>query len=82
MTFLPNQTVYCHFTRQAFTVLHSDGVLVSLRFADSDETSTRIIGELTDLAPPDEEPPQSEIVSGGCDPLYGQRMDSADMGEC
>ncbi|QPF81716.1 hypothetical protein IC762_12530 [Bradyrhizobium genosp. L] len=28
----------------------------------------------------DEEPPRDE--DDGCDPLYGQRMDSADMGEC
>jgi hypothetical protein len=79
--FIPGQTVYCRFTRQAFTVLHSDGVLVSLRFADSDETSTRIIGELTSMTPPEEEPPQP-IDDGSCDPLYGQRIDSADMGEC
>lgn len=29
----------------------------------------------------DEEPPQP-VDDGSCDPLYGQRMDSADMGEC
>jgi hypothetical protein len=28
-----------------------------------------------------QEPPQP-VDDGGCDPLYGQRMDSADMGEC
>jgi hypothetical protein len=30
---------------------------------------------------PINEPPQP-IDDGSCDPLYGQRMDSADMGEC
>lgn len=29
-----------------------------------------------------EEPSESDFVSGGSDPLYGTRMDSADMGEC
>lgn len=28
----------------------------------------------------DEPPPP--VDDGSCDPLYGQRMDSADMGEC
>jgi hypothetical protein len=28
-----------------------------------------------------DEPPQS-VDDGGCDPLYGLRMDSADLGEC
>lgn len=28
-----------------------------------------------------DEPPQP-VDDGGCDPLYGQRMDSADLGEC
>ena len=48
-TFLPNETVYCRFTGQAFTVIHCDGVLAALRWEGSNETSTRIVGELTRL---------------------------------
>ena len=51
MTFRTNETVYCRFTGQAFDILACDGVLASLRFAGSDETSTRPVGELTRLAP-------------------------------
>lgn len=31
--------------------------------------------------PPDDAEPPMPIDDGSCDPLYGQRMDSADMGE-
>lgn len=49
--FLPDETVYCRFTGQAFTVVACDGVLAQLRWIGSDETSTRIVGELTRRAP-------------------------------
>ena len=58
-TFLPNETVYCRFTGQAFTVVSCDGAVAVLRWAGdvAGETSTRIVGELTrelpiiDIAP-------------------------------
>lgn len=46
MAFLPNETVYCRFTGQAFTVVSCDGVVAHL----SDGTG-RIVGELTREAP-------------------------------
>lgn len=35
-----------------------------------------------DRAPIDFDEPPQPVDDGSCDPLYGQRMDSADMGEC
>jgi hypothetical protein len=40
--FLPNETVYCRFTGEAFTVISCNGCVATL----SDGT-TRIVGELT-----------------------------------
>jgi hypothetical protein len=44
--FLPNETVYCRFTGEAFTVVSCNGCVVEL----SDGTG-RIVGELTRTAP-------------------------------
>ena len=44
--FLPNETVYCRFTGEAFRVVSCNGCVVEL----SDGTG-RIIGELTRTAP-------------------------------
>lgn len=48
--FLPDETVYCRFTREAYVVLDCDGVLARVRDADCDIVY-RIVGELTRRAP-------------------------------
>lgn len=47
--FLPNETVYCRFTGEAFTVVSCDGAVAVLHWASdpNGETSTRIVGEIT-----------------------------------
>ena len=41
-TFHPNETVYCRFTREAFTVVSCNGCVAVLS-----DGSARIVGELT-----------------------------------
>lgn len=46
MTFRANETVYCRFTREAFTALSCNGCVASLRDGAGNITG-RIVGELT-----------------------------------
>lgn len=43
---LPNETIYCRFTGEGFTVVHCDGVIAVLRDG-AGITTGRIVGELT-----------------------------------
>lgn len=46
MLFRPNETVYCRFTGEAFTVLDCNGCVATLRDSTGNTTG-RIVGELT-----------------------------------
>ena len=46
MTFRPNETVYCRFTGEAFTVVSCNGCVAVLRDS-AGATTGRIVGELT-----------------------------------
>lgn len=46
MKFLPNEIVYCRFTREAFTVVNCNGCVAILLDA-AGNTTGRIVGELT-----------------------------------
>lgn len=46
MTYRPNETVYCRFTREAFTVISCNGCVAILRDASGNITG-RIVGEIT-----------------------------------
>ncbi len=55
---------------------------INLFFEEIDRALVRrLIVAINDAANFVDEPPQP-VDDGSCDPLYGQRMDSADMGEC
>lgn len=45
----------------------------------SDGVEDRLMPSIDDPVPMDDVEPPEETDDGGCDPLYGQRMDSADM---
>jgi hypothetical protein len=45
-TFTSGETVYCRFTREAFTVISCNGCVATLRDGAGNETG-RIVGELT-----------------------------------
>jgi len=47
MTFLPNETVYCRFTREACIVVFCDGCIAVLRTDGVPGTFARIVGDLT-----------------------------------
>lgn len=49
--FIPNETVYCRFTGQAFIVTYCDGCIAVLRAEGVPGTFGRIVGELTRRAP-------------------------------
>jgi hypothetical protein len=53
MTFRPNETVYCRFTREAFTVVDCNGCVATLRDGAGNLTN-RIVGDITRRAPSDE----------------------------
>ena len=46
MTFRPAETVYCRFTREAFTVIGCNGCVATLRDSAGNITG-RAVGELT-----------------------------------
>ena len=54
--FRPNETVYCRFTGEAFTVIDCDGCVATLRDRDGNTIASdghvlsRIVGELTRCA--------------------------------
>jgi hypothetical protein len=46
MLFLSNETVYCRFTGEAFTVISCDGVVAHVRDG-AGNTTGRIVGDIT-----------------------------------
>lgn len=67
--------------RDISAIVHDIGRLLRLDGHEYTMLTRRAIDELESRAIGAEEPPPP-VDDGSCDPLYGQRMDSADMGEC
>ncbi len=67
---LPNDTVYCRFTGEAFTVIDCNGCVATLRDSDGNTTG-RVVGEITRLPPPDDFGPVEGARAGIIEALGG-----------